>query len=361
MDLSKIDKNFKGSEGLQNLDLQFVDVKELSGLYGVYYDEAYGGYLRMPLEVAKACDEHNRAEVDCLQYLVRNTAGGRLRFSTNSRYVAIKGIEEVGYMNHMPLTGSGGFVLYQDGEQGSKYYANLMFVSCDDGTFDAFVDTGNREWKSFTMYFPLYSSVYALSLGYDKDAEIGAGKKYAQKGRIIYYGSSITQGGCASRAGNSYQGRIERKIDMDYLNLGFSGNAKGELAMAEYIASLSAEIFVCDYDYNAEDAAYLRATHLPFVETYRKKNPTTPVILVSRPSATLDEDTVERREVILDTYRAMQTRGDKNIYFVDGYALFEGEQREDCTVDGCHPNDLGFYRMSVGIGGQIERILKEKK
>ncbi len=360
--ISEVDKNFKLSEGSEGLNLRFCNPLETPAtLYGVYFDEAEKSYLRLPTSVAKACDGEKSADEDSLQYLAGNGAGGRLRFSTNSRYIAVRGLEKVGYMNHMALTGSGGFALYKDDGEGESYFANLMFSSSENDRFEAHIDTGNCDWKAFTLYFPLYSTVLYLELGVDQTAEIAAGKPYKREGRIVYYGSSITQGACASRAGNSYQGRIARRIDMDYLNLGFSGNAKGELPMAEYLASLPAEIFVCDYDYNADSVAHLQATHGRLVDVYRKSRPTTPIILMSKPTNEQSAETCAYRDVVKATYERWRGRGDENIYFIDGYDLYAGEGREDCTVDGCHPNDLGFYRTSVAVGKVVEEILAKKE
>ena len=65
----------------------------------------------------------------------------------------------------------------------------------------------------------------------------------------------------------------------------------------------------------------------------------------------------ERRSIIYSTYLKAVRSGDQNVYFIDGYSLFGGEGRDGCTVDGCHPNDLGFYRMADVIGGLIGRLL----
>ena len=105
----------------------------------------------------------------------------------------------------------------------------------------------------------------------------------------------------------------------------------------------------------------MEKTHFRLVETYRKKNPDTPIVLISKPYVTADEDTLACKKVIQETFQKLKQQGDENIYFIDGYDLFDGEQREDCTVDGCPPNDLGFYRMSVVIGDKIKQILDKNK
>lgn len=360
MDIAKIDKNFALSGDVAALRLYFTNVLETEAeLYGVFYDAACGKFLRLPIFVAAECDAMHGYNEENLRSLAAHCAGGRLRFSTNSRYIAIKALEEMTYMNHMPLTGSAGFSLYEDTEEGQKYRGNLLSAE-RDGAFDAYLDTGDNRMKFFTLYFPLYSSVSALYLGLERGAALRGGKKYSRAGKIVYYGSSITQGACASRAGNSYEARISRKFDMDYVNLGFSGNARGELPMAKYLAGLRADIFVCDYDYNSETPETLKETHYPLVELFRKQNPLVPVVLLSRPCCNVDADVEERREIIFSTYEKFHGQGDENIYFIDGGKIFDGPQKDDCTADGCHPNDLGFYRMSKSIAEVIRKIFDKR-
>ena len=130
--------------------------------------------------------------------------------------------------------------------------------------------------------------------------------------------------------------------------------------MADYLASLAVSAFVLDYDHNAPSAEYLDETHEAFFEAYRKQKPDTPVILVSRPNIYEgDADTAARREIIRRTWEHARKRGDGNVFFVDGEDLFRGYgiSAADCTVDGCHPNDLGFWRMAEKIGAALKPLL----
>ena len=135
-----------------------------------------------------------------------------------------------------------------------------------------------------------------------------------------------------------------------YVNLGFSGSALAEDAIAQYLAGLDMSVFVCDYDHNVPDAAYLRQTHFRLYETIRKAQPELPIIFLSAPCILLKKDPfTERRKIIYDTYQAALNKGDKNVYFIGGEELFAGDGWDSCTVDGTHPNDLGFYRMAMRI------------
>ena len=212
------------------------------------------------------------------------------------------------------------------------------------------------------LCFPAYcEKVYDVEIGVKEGSEIYPAKPYVYNDKpIVFYGSSITQGGCASRAGNDYISLACRWLDSDFLNLGFSGSAKGEPIMAEYVAGLKASIFVMDYDHNAPTVEHLKNTHMPMYRTIRAKNPDTPIVFISRPNFYYNEsDSVARRNCIRDNYLLAQAEGDKNVYFIDGETLFGREDWDVCTVDLCHPNDLGFYRMAKAIYPVLKEIIEK--
>ena len=100
-----------------------------------------------------------------------------------------------------------------------------------------------------------------------------------------------------------------------------------------------------DYDHNAPDEAHLEATHEPFFRAIRNRRPELPVLLVSRCDFHGTAADIRRREIIRATWEHAAAAGDRHVRFLDGELLFGAEERDACTVDGCHPNDLGFYRM----------------
>ena len=154
--------------------------------------------------------------------------------------------------------------------------------------------------------------------------------------------------------------RIVSKFKLDYYNLGFSGNARGELPVADYIASLDLSLLVMDYDHNARTVEELRQTHERFFKRIREKQPNLPVLMVTRPSAKYGEDEIKRREIVQQTYANAIVAGDKNVYFQDGEMLFGTTDRELCTMDTIHPNDLGFYKMAAVLEPIISAILKRQ-
>ena len=201
----------------------------------------------------------------------------------------------------------------------------------------------------------MYSDVKELYIGLQKDAVLKEAKPYKNTKPIVYYGSSVTQGGCASRPGMSYQAIISREFDYDYINLGFSGNGRAEDEIAEYISNLDMSVFVYDYDYNAPTPEYLEETHEKMFKTIREKQPDLPIIMMSRPKFFLNDRERKRRSIIETTYKNAISAGDKNVYFIDGEALTE-LCKDEGTVDGTHPTDFGFVSMANAVSKVLANI-----
>lgn len=355
MKITDIDKNFVQQSADDST--VWIDVKNpLFKIYGVFYDPKRNEFVRVPHEIACATN-------DGVAYLAKNTAGGRVVFNTNSSSLSIKCVFPNGeIMTHMPLSGSNGFSAYVNG----KFHAKLSpewRVFNQEGeklTFTAKIPLSNSEnTQEVKIYFPLYGGVNELFIGLDENCKIEKAIEYKHAKPIVYYGSSITQGGCASRPGNDYQGHIERWLNADYINLGFSGSGKGEIIMADYIISLDPSIFVMDYDYNAPDVEYLEQTHYPFYKRIRSALPNVPIVFISKPDFYKNvEVNGKRRDVVMKTYLKSIDEGDKLTDFIDGETLFGREDYDACTVDSCHPNDLGFYRMAKVIYPHVKKFIK---
>lgn len=349
--IEQIDKNFAIPSDFEMEDMSFFDVlNKPFKIYGLMHDKD-GCFMRMDEKTAKSVSEGVYA-------LFRNTAGGRVRFRTNSNKIAISAqYNSIGRMSHFALCGSAGFDMYVD----SKYTATFRPPYDIEGKFESVQETDSTVMKEIEINFPLYSGVDKLLIGVEKGSILEEGKEYKIKKPVVYYGSSITQGGCASRPGNAYQAIISRFLDCDFVNLGFSGNAKGEDEIAKYISRLDMSAFVYDYDHNASEVAHLAKTHEPMFIKIREKNPTLPIIMLSRTDTArydaIKEYTRERRHIIMDTYINALNRGDKNVYFIDGEKIFDIFGGDSCTVDGIHPNDLGFMCMAKVIGNELKKVL----
>lgn len=346
--ISELDKNFKIETKLNKSDIQFLDVRKSPFVvYGVFYEN--GEFRRMPEEVADKVSEGVKS-------LHRHSAGGRVRFKTNSPYLAIKA--KFDFIEKMPqesLTGSVGFDVYFENEN-NYFFKNYLPPYEIEDEYESVMDFPTNEWRAITLYLPSYSVLSELYIGVSENSEIKQPDHYLNDGRIVYYGSSITQGACASRPGNTYQNIISRRFNMDYINLGFSGNAKAEDAIANYISEMKMSLFVYDYDWNSPDIKHLQATHEKMFKTIRSKNPNLPIIVLSRPKCNLSAEEKCRLQIIENTYTNAVVNGDTNIHFIKGADLMS-LAGDDGLVDSVHPNDLGFFSIAKVLGNKIEKVL----
>lgn len=351
--VADFDKNMVVNTSINEPDLVWLDVREAPfRLHGVWFDEEQGTYVRMPQSVADATNEG-------VAHLNKNTAGGRVRFCTDSPCIAIHAVMKNEPANdHLTLCGQSGFDLYRK-ENGADTFVRTFRppVGMKEG-YSSLLPTP-AAMGEYTINFPLYDNVQAVYVGLKKTAALTAALDYRNAKPAVFYGSSITQGGCASRPGNSYQAILSRRLELDYINLGFSGSGRAEQVICDYIAGLEMSIFVCDYDHNAPSYEHLKATHLNLLRTVRAAQPTLPILVVSAPDVLLGDPAFwqPRRELIRKNVETLQAEGDTNIFFLDGASLFAGDDWDSCTVDGCHPNDLGFWRMAHAMEPAIKKLL----
>lgn len=306
-----------------------------------------GKYCRLPEGVL--------AEVERLTELAHNTSGIRAAFKTDAGKIRIKAeLGATSQYGHMTVAVQSGFDIYCNG----AFTANAR-PEFNGTVIDEEIPLPEKgRMKEIWIYFPLYNSVSSFFV----ESEKGALNKKAENPQkpIVFYGSSITQGACASRPGNSYVNLVSTMSGRPAINLGFSGNAKGDIAIAEYIAGLDMWAFVYDYDHNAPDTEWLAATHEPFFKTIRSRKPDLPVVMMSRPGyERWDVMAQKNRAVVMTTYLNALKDDDANVYFVDGRTLLGTQNRRECTLDGTHPNDIGFLRMAKNVMLTINEI-KEK-
>lgn len=330
-------------------DVVFYDVRQMPfQIYGLCNPQI--NFHRMPDEVAERVS-------DAVALHNKSAAGGRIRFCTDSSYVAIR-------MKHAPYNygapgisrqGQIGVDMYVEKDGKDVYLGSFMPpVDMEEG-YEGILHMHEQGMHQITLCMPYVKEIYDMQVGIKKGSVLEEHTPYKKEVPIVFYGSSITQGISASRPGNTYENFISRELDCNYVNLGFSGSAMGESEIAEYISGLSMSAFVMDYDHNAPDVMHLEKTHEPFFQIVREKNPNLPIILVTKPDAGLDEENLARRAVIQRTFLNARENGDEHVYFLNGYQLFPEHFHEDCTVDGCHPNDLGMFFMAEGI----VKVLKE--
>ncbi|MBO5070924.1 MAG: hypothetical protein J6C37_11275, partial [Roseburia sp.] len=278
----EIDKNFV-AEKVEHNGMRVYDVgDEPFKIYGVKKRKDGKGYERMQSDIAEKIPNLS------INSLYSNTSGGRIRFRTDSSRIILRCIlPKVESFPDMPLTGSSCFDLYVDGtyfnvfRPGIDKDGNYADTTMSKDGYESGFYLGERKMRDILIHFPLYNDVSEVFIELEDEAMVASPKEYRYREPVVYYGSSITQGGCASHPGNSYPAIIARRMDIDYINLGFSAGCFSEPEMAEYISGLKMEVLVYDYDHNAGDLQYLEKTHEAFYKRIRQKQPGLPIVIVS--------------------------------------------------------------------------------
>lgn len=348
-DLKELDKNFAIEtniirEGLSFYNIDFAPFK----IYGVFKEK--GLYRRLPDEYAKQISEG-------VYEFSKQSAGGRVRFVTDSPYIVLKTKLIPGKMDHFALTGSAGFDMYAEWKNEHRYMGTFRPpVEVTDG-YEAVKDFSQKIERIFTINFPLYSCVEELYIGVQEGCILREAPEYAVNKPIVFYGSSITQGGCASKPSSCYQSILSRQFGFDYINLGFSGSARGEDLMIDYIKKLDMSMFVMDYDFNAQSIEELENTHEKLFLAVRKSHPDIPILILPRPNYYVTSED-ERVKIIERTYKNAKDGGDDKVFYITSRKLMD-VVRDNGTVDGIHPTDSGFFSMACAIAEVFEQVLPQ--
>ncbi len=291
--------------------------------------------------------------------LAQHPSGGRIRFQTDSTTVGLVA-ENPGFsnMHHMASVGENGFDLYVEGE-----YIGSAWPDAHGKIAKEWRIGTDPKPRDVTLYLPLYKPVKVIEVSLDAKASCTAATPYAIRRPVVYYGSSITQGGCASNPGGSCQALLERWLDADFVNLGFSGNGLGDPPVAEAIAELEPSCVVLDFWANPGPEQYAAA--LPaFVDILRQKLPRVP-ILVTGPFYFAAETAgggvastqAAKRRTAKEFVRVRRKAGDRAIAFVDGLEMLDRSQAIG-LVDGVHCNSLGFYFNARGLEPHLRKALR---
>ncbi len=331
---------------------QYSIFNEPIKVFGVPFFDMTKKLTRLPDEIIQ--------RVPSLDFLGRRCPGARVGFRTNSKNIKIK-------IKYETLSIDVGMSIYAcqsafvfAGERGNSKFLGLVSPwNYDCKEFEKTLQKSG-EMEDVLILLPRNEIIEDVTISIDDEAEILPPTPYKHSKPILYYGSSITEGGISCNPSSAYNSIISRHLDVDYYNFGFSGNAKGELEMADYINTIDFSIFVYDYDHNAPDVEHLKRTHEPFFKRIRKKHPSVPIVMMTRPCATYGDDEIARRAVVKATYDNAVLAGDKNVYFIDGERYFKDfSDRELCFIDTVHPNDLGFYKMAEIVEPVIKEILEK--
>lgn len=333
----------------------FSPLQEQFAIHGLpWLQENKGELIRLPRRLEKELPS-------AVWGLGLSPSGGRLRFRTDATAIAIR-LEYPGPPNmvNMHAFGQTGVDLYLDGVYRSTAIAPKDAVDGKTVEHTFFADLP-PQMREVTIYLPMYKPVKVLAIGLSEAARIQPAKPFRLAKPIVFYGTSITQGACASRSGLSYEAMLERRLGLDFVNLGFSGNGKGEPSTAAMTAEIDAAAFVLDWSVNNPDLENLRSVYRPFLRTLRAKHPQTPIVAITPiASANNNPKFAQFREHIREVVKAEIAAGDKFLTLVEGYSLL-GPNRLDGLVDGVHPNDLGFQWMADGLEPVLRKVLRLRK
>jgi len=297
--------------------------------------------------------------------LANCTAGGQIHFQTDSPRLSVRvTLRGPHGMNHMPATGQCGFDCYMGPPGELRYCSTTKYNRAETSYEVKLFDLPTGQPRNVCLNFPLYQGVEEVLVGLDPKAEVSAPPAYAREGCVVVYGTSITQGGCASRPGMAYGNILSRRLNVEFINLGFSGSGRGEPEVAHVMAGIDSPIaFILDYEANCVDTERLKATFPEFVRILRERHPNTPILAVSRIRSAgetfnpeVGRTRLERRDFQRQTVEALRRQGDSRIVFKDGTDLL-GDDFDECTVDGSHPTDLGFLRMADGLTPVVRELL----
>ncbi|VAX38342.1 Platelet-activating factor acetylhydrolase IB gamma subunit [hydrothermal vent metagenome] len=300
--------------------------------------------------VRKAVWDLSRHSAGICVRFVTDATSFNARWTLRSRNLA---------MPHMAATGVSGLDLYVKTEKGKwrwlsigrpkKQKTSTLLISG--------IPAGTREYM---LYLPLYNGVTSVEIG------IPVGKKIApasvRKKPIVFYGTSITHGCCASRTGMAHPSIIGRRFDMPIINLGFSGNGRMEAEVAKLMTEIDASVYVIDCLPNINSTLVKKRTE-PLVKILRKAHPNTPILLVEDRNyansflvTSKRKRNQKRQKELKKAFDNLIKAGDKNLYYLEAEKLLSDDG--DGTVDSSHPTDYGFVTHANAFEKVLKTILK---
>jgi lysophospholipase L1-like esterase len=347
-----------------------------SAAFPVIEGQAWSKELKNPYDRLPARAEKQVREQ--VWGLSNQAAGLMIRFRANSSQIKIR--YTVGgkhAMPHMPATGVSGVDMYAIASDGDWRWCAGKYAFGDTIVYDFKNlepnDQYHKKGREYRLFLPLYNSVKWLEIGTPEGTEFTPLPARPDK-PVVVYGTSIAQGGCASRPGMAWTAILARKLDRPLINLGFSGNGRLEKEVVDMMAEIEAKVYILDCLPNliiqpdsklgltSDD---IRNRILSSVRTLRARHSETPIVLAAHAGYTEEDINPQRKhfyteanETLGEAYRQLKAEGMDNLYLIpkEDFGLdIEG------TVDGTHPNDIGMMTYAEGYEKHIRNILHEYK
>ena len=324
------------------------------GLTGRAWDETEHPYDRLPSK-AKGLVR------DEVWMLGTNTAGISVHFSTNPGKIWARWVVRYDkHMNHMADCGTKGIDLYID-ELSGWIYAGTGRPSGKKSESLLLEDMDGRSHR-YHINLPLYDGIDTLWIGIEQGADIQS-ECLCGKKPLVIYGTSIQQGGCASRPGMAASNILSRMLNREVINLGFSGNGRMEMELAELISEIDAAGYIFDCLPNLHDLDVIYERYTDFIRLVRARRPEVPIFLVETATTVKSEFKREdleqlnrQNEELRRAWKDLSREGLDKIYLIDNYDLI-GPDGEG-TVDGVHYTDLGFFRYAGKVGRFVAKKIR---
>lgn len=341
--------------GLKTDDLTWHDASQFPVL-GTLSPDASKAYSRLPDSL------ENRIRKDVWD-LGKNSAGLALRFRSDASSLGFKWRSLNKFnMNHMTAAGIRGLDLYAlDGDGKWKTVSSVRPAFNSHSTTAMAVTDMDTVMREYMLYLPLYDGVDSIFVGTNPGAvvEMPAVDSPRRAKPVIMYGTSILQGGCATRPGMVHTSMLERMLDREVINLGFSGNAKLDMEIANLMADADPSIVVLDPLPNCTREMIIEK--LPdFYATIRKAHPKVPIVFVESCTFPIMKWNNEVRQTITEKNNALAglyagfAASDPNVYYFEGDRILTNREG---TVDNYHLTDLGFTDFANNLYPLLEMLL----
>jgi len=293
--------------------------------------------------------------------LSRESAGMAVRFKSTSSTIQVryKLVSPELAKPHIPATGASGVDLYAKDGAGKWKWVGVSKPTKQEvsATLVSKISKEPREWM---IYLPLFNGVETLEIGVEEGA-VFEGLPPREKDLVVFYGTSITHGACASRPGMTHVAILGRRLDVPTLNLGFSGNGRMDAAVGDYLKQLDPAVFVIDCLPNMAPEQVTERT-VPLVKQLRAARPETPILLVesrrntdSWISPSLQALHSNKHNALRVEFETLKAEGVKGLFYLGGNDLLGDDA--DASTDGSHPSDLGFYRQADAFEPVLREIL----